>query len=97
MLGRQGAGRSSRFTRDGAPLLSRVRGRPPRASRCAPSSPCSRSLAAGQAHLVSGTRVWAWHRDGLERPSPIKAPDMLTIESFKSQRIRGPAPKSQRG
>ena len=22
---------------------------------------------------------------------------MLTIESFKSQRIRGPAPKSQRG
>ena len=68
-----------------------------RASRCAPSSPCGRSSAAGQARLVSGNQVWAWPRDGLERPSPIEAPDTLKIESFKSLRIRGPAPKSQRG
>jgi hypothetical protein len=54
-------------------------------------------LAAGQAPLVSGNWVWAWHRDGLERPSPIEAPGMLTIEPFKSQRIRGPTPKAKRG
>jgi hypothetical protein len=65
-----------------------------RASQCAPSSPCGRSLAA-PARPVPGNRVWAWHRDGLERPLPIEAPGMLTNESFKSQRIRGPAPKSQ--
>ena len=67
-----------------------------RASQFALSSQCGRSSAAPRARLVSGNRVQAWHRDGLERPSPIEAPGMLTIESFKSQRIRGPALKSQR-
>jgi hypothetical protein len=42
-------------------------------------------------------RQRAWHRDGLKRPSPIEAPGMLTVESLKSKRIRGPAPKAQRG
>jgi hypothetical protein len=40
-------------------------------------------------------RQKAWHRHGLERPSPIETPGRLTIEAFKSQRIRAPALKAQ--
>ena len=46
--------------------------------------------------IESCLRAWTRQRDGLKRPSPIAAPGMLTIESFKNQRIRGPAPKAQR-
>src|SRR5215213_1110304 len=40
---------------------------------------------------------WARHRAGLERPSPIEAPSVQTIEAFKNQRIRGPPPRAKRG
>jgi hypothetical protein len=66
------------------------------ALRSSTSSSSGWSLAIGRAHLVSCPRAWARHRDGLERPSPFEAPGVLAIESFKNQRIRGAAPKSQR-
>lgn len=75
-----------------------VSGNDPGQRQRSSSCPCDRSVATGQVRLVPDPRGWPRrHRDGLERPSPIAAPGMLTLESFKSRRIRGLTPKSQQG